>query len=91
MQTSPLGPLGNLFQLAAVVASGVLGIMSKPALFSFLVGGILFTLGYILVRLPHMLALYQRDGMKICLAFLYLLIGNSVLAAAIYAIGWVFS
>lgn len=91
MHTHPLGPVGTVFQLAAVVVSGTLGIFGKPAFTSVLVGGVLFAVGYIFVRLPQMLALYHSDGPKVLLAFLYLIIGNSVLSAIFYGIGWLFS
>jgi len=91
MHTHPLGPIGSVFQLVAVVVSGVLGFYGKPALISMFVGGLLFAVGYVFVRLPQMLGVYRNDGAKVLLAILYLIIGNSVLSAILYGIGWLVS
>lgn len=88
MHTHPLGPIGSLFQLAATVVSVALGFLGNHVLISIFIGGALFTIGYIFVRLPQMLGLYRRDGPKVLLAFVYLIIGNSVLSAILYGIGW---
>lgn len=83
----PLAPLGNLFQVIALIVSVALGLMSKPALISIFAGSLAFTIGYIFVRFPQMLGMYRTDGLRILLLFIYLLLGNSLLAAILYGIG----
>jgi hypothetical protein len=82
-----LGPVGTFFQIIAAIASAALGFIVWPALEGILTGSVLFTVGYIFVRLPQMLATYQRDGAKILLAFVYLLVGNCLLSGAFYGLG----
>ena len=87
MHNHHLGPVGTLFQLAAVITSVALGFVLWPALAGILIGAVLFAVGYIFVRLPQMIATYQRDGAKSLLAILYLVIGNCFLSAAFYGLG----
>ena len=57
-------PLGSLFVLAALVVSGALGLLGKPAVPSIAISKAIFTTGYVLVRLPQILGLFHADGPK---------------------------
>lgn len=92
MQFSPLGLLGNLLQIVAVVLSTTLGYTGKPVMVAVLAGSLVFVIGYVFVRLPQLVGIYQREGAKIIpRLFLNLLLINGALAAALYGTGWVVS
>jgi hypothetical protein len=84
----PLESLGKLFVLVAITVSVILGYASKPILFSVAIGSLLFTISYILVRLPHLLGIYQEDCIKILLLFFYQFLFYSIIAAIMYGIGF---
>ncbi len=77
----------GLYMTVAAVMAVVLGLLVKPAITSIFAGGLAFSIGYFFLRLPQMIGTYRRDGSRILLLFLYLLIGNSVLAAIFYWVG----
>ena len=87
MHSHHLGQVGTFFQVIAAVTSAALGFIVWPVLESILTGSALFTVGYIFVRLPQMLTIYQRDGAKILLAFVYLVVGNCLFSGAFYVLG----
>lgn len=89
--THHFGPIGNLFILAAAVASGTLGFLEKPAGPGIAVGAMLFTVGYTIVRLPQIISLYRSKGPRASLVFLYLAIPNAAVASVFYGIGWLIS
>lgn len=87
----PFQPIGNLVQLAAVAASAVFGYAAMPVIPSILVGSVLLSVGYMLVRLPQMINLYQTERKRILLLPIYLVVFNCALSAPLFGIGWVFS
>ncbi len=74
MQTYQLETVGGLFQLAAVILSGVLGFRGESLLMGALIGGVLFAIGYLFDQLPQLIGLYRSDGFKVIWAFLLLVI-----------------
>ncbi|MFN9090342.1 MAG: hypothetical protein ACK5V0_02240 [Alphaproteobacteria bacterium] len=86
-----LQTLGSLITLAAVGIAVYFGYQQNPALVSIAIGSACFTLGYVLIRLPQLLGLFQRDGIRSLLALVYVFVGYCVLSGVFYGLGWLFS
>ena len=91
MHSSPTALLGNICYTIAAIVSVVLGIKAMPAIASILAGAAIFTVGYVFVRLPQVLGIFQRDGAKAFLMIFYVLVINSVVSGAFYGVGRLFS
>lgn len=81
----------GVLYLTAIVISIACGAFGKPALLSIITGGVLWSVGYYVVRAPQMLSLYRSNKLKGLLAIPYLVIFSSVLSAIFYGIGWIIS
>ena len=87
MQSSVFGSFGNLLSLIALILAFACGFMDKPAIESILASSFVSSVGYVLARLPQMRGVYERDGLKIVSALLYLLIAYAAVAGILYAVG----
>ncbi|PKO52680.1 MAG: hypothetical protein CVU26_06175 [Betaproteobacteria bacterium HGW-Betaproteobacteria-2] len=83
----PLEPIGKLISITAFITSFGLGITSQPAIISIVIGGMLYTISYLLIRFPQMWGFYKADGVKSLLIVLYLIIGGWLLMGIIYGLG----
>ena len=87
LPSSPFHGLGSLFQLVGVVVSFALGFTSIAFLACALIGGVLFQIGYILVRLPQMVGFWERDGIQVVKLFAIQMVLFSLLASIFWGIG----
>lgn len=90
-QTNQWRSLGNLFMWAAFILPIGCGFLGRPPVLSIAITAILFTTGYVFVRLPHIVGLYRSDGPKTSLMFLYIPIPYVALSTILYGVGWLFS
>ena len=68
--SSPISGIGSLLQVVAVVTCVTVGVKELPFVISIAVGAAIFEVGYICVRLPQIIGVWQRDGLKIVQLFL---------------------
>lgn len=88
MHSSPLGLLGNILQLVAVILSVLLGFKEQPAVLSILICGFTLAIAWVFVRLPKVIGIWRSDGIKIGKLFLIQLVLSSAIAAVFYGIGF---
>jgi hypothetical protein len=85
--SSPFHGLGSLLQLAGAVVSFALGFTEIAFLACVLIGGLIFQISYILIRLPQIVGFCGRDGIKIVKLFALQMFTYCLLASVLWGIG----
>jgi hypothetical protein len=88
MNSSLLGLFGTILQFVAVILSIVLGFNEQLAVVSIIICSLILEIAWVFIRLPQIIGIWQREGIKVGGIFLYGWLLYSALAAVLYSIGF---